>query len=237
MNRIILTSLSGAALLYSGLSSADVIASLSFTNPTGTVTADETIAVWVTLSLDASSEPLTYQEGEDQGGLPASLIPTVAEVWNDTTHEYDYIAFATYEYVGHTIFRTCTGTFTNGCGAGEYTAGAVTSGGDSWFDTNFLNLQAGDSQDFLIYEFSPTDGSATPDDYILYNAGIGFVVHGQDVNGNPIEQDIVFSTCTGGDPSCAFTRTVSAVPVPAAVWLFGSGLIGLVGMARRRKLR
>jgi len=28
---------------------------------------------------------------------------------------------------------------------------------------------------------------------------------------------------------------VSAVPVPAAVWLFGSGLIGLAGMARRKK--
>ena len=28
---------------------------------------------------------------------------------------------------------------------------------------------------------------------------------------------------------------VSAVPVPAAVWLFGSGLIGLVGIARRNK--
>jgi hypothetical protein len=30
-----------------------------------------------------------------------------------------------------------------------------------------------------------------------------------------------------------FTSTV--VPVPAAAWLFGSGLLGLIGMARRRK--
>jgi hypothetical protein len=28
---------------------------------------------------------------------------------------------------------------------------------------------------------------------------------------------------------------IDAVPVPAAVWLFGSGLLGLVGVARRRK--
>ncbi len=30
-------------------------------------------------------------------------------------------------------------------------------------------------------------------------------------------------------------NSVSAVPVPAAVWLFGSGLLGLVGVARRKK--
>lgn len=29
--------------------------------------------------------------------------------------------------------------------------------------------------------------------------------------------------------------TINAVPIPAAIWLFGSGLIGLVGVARRKK--
>jgi len=29
--------------------------------------------------------------------------------------------------------------------------------------------------------------------------------------------------------------SVSAVPIPPAVWLFGSGMLGLVGMARRKK--
>jgi len=37
------------------------------------------------------------------------------------------------------------------------------------------------------------------------------------------------------DPTDMITSGIAVVPVPAAVWLFGSGLLGLVGMARRKK--
>jgi len=36
------------------------------------------------------------------------------------------------------------------------------------------------------------------------------------------------------DLGLSYTWTLQAVPVPAAVWLFGSGLIGLIGLARRK---
>lgn len=39
----------------------------------------------------------------------------------------------------------------------------------------------------------------------------------------------------GGIYSVAMSATPSAVPVPAAVWLLGSGLLGLVGIARRKE--
>ncbi len=46
--------------------------------------------------------------------------------------------------------------------------------------------------------------------------------------------------CNAFSPSCVDNEfslaAINAVPVPAAVWLFGSGLIGLVGIARRRKV-
>jgi len=33
-----------------------------------------------------------------------------------------------------------------------------------------------------------------------------------------------------------FVENISAVPIPAAVWLFGSGLLGIIGVARRRTI-
>ena len=43
--------------------------------------------------------------------------------------------------------------------------------------------------------------------------------------------DVFGNTDLGGT-----TADISAIPVPATVWLFGSGLLGLIGIARRRKV-
>ena len=45
---------------------------------------------------------------------------------------------------------------------------------------------------------------------------------------------LVVTSCTNDDGTGTCVNP-PAIPVPAAVWLFGSGLLGLVGVARRRK--
>ena len=56
---------------------------------------------------------------------------------------------------------------------------------------------------------------------------------------NPLDGIPFVTTFSSGewkiDPTLGKVSYVATVPVPAAVWLFGSGLLGLVGISRRRK--
>lgn len=45
-----------------------------------------------------------------------------------------------------------------------------------------------------------------------------------------------FSTQLGTDVTITFSWSGSAVPVPASAWLFGSGLLGLAGTTKRRRV-
>ena len=65
------------------------------------------------------------------------------------------------------------------------------------------------------------------DDYALVD---GSVEHGKVY----LNADLYETDMYGYSIAIALVRDVSTVPVPAAVWLFGSGLIGLVGVARRK---
>ena len=61
-----------------------------------------------------------------------------------------------------------------------------------------------------------------------------------------IKDQAVTQTCASGESYCIVTNTANAViydqagnwsvvPTPGAMWLFGSGLLGLVGIPRRKK--
>ncbi len=71
-----------------------------------------------------------------------------------------------------------------------------------------------------------------------YNFQIGF-------RGQPVTEDYVHLTIVNRNgttnqfsrPIASFLVSAAApVPVPAAVWLFGSGLIGLIGVARVKRI-
>lgn len=62
-------------------------------------------------------------------------------------------------------------------------------------------------------------------------------IDGSTVNILALINENGFFDITVGDETMVdyFRLTYSAVPVPAAVWLFGSGLLGLIGTARRKR--
>jgi hypothetical protein len=124
--------------------------------------------------------------------------------------------------LGLSGFQTYLGEINNDIGSGggmavlqtttESTAGSfsVTNDGSKGIFPGAYDLASlGSSQS--IYALTGNNGTGTPQSYILGSATL-------DTSGN--------LTITGNAP---------AVPLPAAVWLFGSGVLGLVGVSRRRK--
>lgn len=110
-------------------------------------------------------------------------------------------------------FATPGNSFTVTAGDAIFTPDEVFAG----TPTLTLNAMNADfvSTGFLFYATDATTG-ATFNSYFSY-------FDGDDAN---------FGYVSGGWLSFSATQTV--VPVPAAVWLFGSGLLGLVGVARRK---
>lgn len=69
-------------------------------------------------------------------------------------------------------------------------------------------------------------------------AGLGSSLGGNLINGVTDTDCDLAGLFVGVDITSrgTYQTVVGAVPIPAAVWLFGSGLLGLVGMARRKKV-
>jgi hypothetical protein len=95
---------------------------------------------------------------------------------------------------------------------GQYGQGAYNNSGD-WFGTGFANSAAmNSSQNLYLLTGGGGGSTATARDYLVG-------VFTMDASGN-----LSFTSAGTG-----------AVPLPAAVWLFGSGLLGLAGVGRRKR--
>lgn len=100
-------------------------------------------------------------------------------------------------------------------------------GNDNWY-TGTFSFNAVDP--FLIVL---GDGAGTEYHWYYFTGITGAVTGGWDTSG-------IFPNAENGKDLSNITvyendENFPPVPVPAAVWLFGSGLIGLVGIARRRR--
>lgn len=67
----------------------------------------------------------------------------------------------------------------------------------------------------------------------LFNAGTGTQTATFQFT-SPTSLTDLFTTSTT-TTSTSFSGSINPIPVPPALWLFGSGLLGLVGIARRKK--
>lgn len=106
-------------------------------------------------------------------------------------------------------------------------------GNSAYYDTSAVSTGCGIPPDFCLTNTGPfsnlkpgTFWSAT-----RYLPGTTYVW-----NFNTSDGFQGYNTETGGSYAWAVkSGDVSAVPIPAALWLFGSGLIGLIGVARRKE--
>lgn len=131
-------------------------------------------------------------------------------------------------------------------GAGPYSAGQVVDGGTTSTSDAAVAASAFGPLVGEICGGGAEDGGAAGCPFAMTTLDVNQDALGNLVGGGfPLSDDGISGVAMATDPFLAhnanfdvtemvITSVISDVPVPAAVWLFGSGLLGLVGVARRK---
>jgi hypothetical protein len=237
-------SLLAAGLVLSGAALADQpVGTLTFTQPTGTVAANQAIPIWVTFTLSQSSVPLSFSSNPITG-LDTATAPLAGTYYDPVTGTFIPSSITGANAITGAYLNTffgCSGTFTNACGpSANYQFQFHTATDAAGPAINFLysfDLAPGGSYTYLFGEFDPVGGVAAPGTYSFYYTGLTLNYEGPDADGHLVTSNVNIAT-TCGTADCAFTRTVtgvSSVPEPGSLGLMMLGLLGVAGVARRQR--
>ena len=144
------------------------------------------------------------------GGMTQSFVARAGDVFNMSGLGQDFVIDSlgtNGKLLLQIVFRDINGVFAGTEAGGNFAPGF------NVFDSN--SVDAGNPTDNIWTQLGVGTGAA-PD------------------NTATVDFNILVLAPAGGS---GYFDSIEAnlVPVPAAVWLFGSGLLGLVGVARRRK--
>ena len=214
------------ALLASPALATVPTGTLTFVTPTGVVGPTDDIPVYLKLTLDADSVPMTTLDYlvtsgfDDLDVSAAGFDPTV--IYSKQFSEE----------------LNCAGTFTTGCSGPPYSY--EFNYVDSMATPRDLDLEPGQSKTFLFLTYHPSNGPVAAGTYTLFDAAVTVAFFDNDPN-NPYHRVRLFSTCESQDPSCAFTRTVvgqsgaPGVPEPESWILMIAGFCAVGIVARRNR--
>ena len=192
----------------------------------------------------------------------ALSLPSIASYAAPITWQLDNVTFASAQTQGTGPFDgTATGSFTYDASTNTYSNVNITTTGSGYWGTD----NCGDSAlcgtyiraTDLYSTLSATSLQATPTASDPVNAvgyyGISMQFAGSGLTNAGGIVDLYTAGGTDGEGICATAAcdptgagavsafrgfsggSVSAVPIPAAAWLFGSAILGLLGIARRKK--
>ena len=195
----------------------------------------------ITITLDGDMTLTGITDDYDLAGAHFNMVTTI----DTSILAYNQTSGASFDTAYYRWFNTDI-TFTNrpgGASDATATSNTIIRTGNWYnaspntddmeiiygtFDGDFLGLGLSTTQIFFNSDVFGADGFAgIPDNWTESQLAYPSLLSDQFTVSGFLQYDITNAT---------MTAEFSAVPIPATAWLFGSGLIGLIGAARRKKV-